>query len=64
MCRKEEKHGKSAKIAFGGHIEYFISKIKVVCTAMNKALNVCKIQLPTIGVNESNLRKSLIKCTK
>ena len=29
MRRKEEKHGKSAKMAFGGHIEYFISKIKV-----------------------------------
>ena len=54
MCQKEEKHGKSAKTAFGGHIEYFISKIKVMCLAMNEALNVCKIQLPTIGVNESS----------
>ena len=64
MRRKEEKHGKSAKMAFGGHIEYFILKIKVMCTAINKALKVCEFPLPTIGVNEPNLRKTLIKCTK
>ena len=32
MRRTEEKHGKNAKkkkMAFGDHIEYFISKIKV-----------------------------------
>ena len=51
-------------MAFGGHIEYFISTIKVMCTAINKALKVCKFQLPTIGVHEPNLRKNLIKCTK
>ena len=55
---------KVRKIAFGGHIEYSISKIKVMCTAINKALKVCKFQLPTIGVNEPNIRKTLIKCTK
>ena len=64
MRRKEEKLGKSAKMAFGGHIEYFISKIKVMYTAINKALKVCTFQLPTIGINESNLRRTLMKCTK
>ena len=64
MRRKEEKHGKSAKMAFGDHIKYFISTIKVMCTAINKALKVCKFQLHTIGVNEPNLRKILIKYTK
>ena len=51
-------------MAFGGHTEYFISNIKVICTAINKAHKMYKFQLPTIGVNEPNLRKSLIKCTK
>ena len=55
--------GKSTKLAFGGHIEYFISKIKVMCTAINKALKLYKFQLPIIGVNEPNSRKTLIKCT-
>ena len=64
MSRKEEKHDKVQKMAFDGHTEYFISKIKVMCTAINKALKVYKFQLPTIGVNEPNLRKTLIKCTK
>ena len=65
LRRKDEKHGKSArKMAFGGHIEYFISNIKVMCTAINKALKVCKFQLHTIGINEPNLKKTLIKCTK
>ena len=64
MHRKEEKHGKCAKNGVDGHIEYFISKIKVMCTAINKALKVRKFQLHTIGVNEPNLRKTLIKCTK
>ena len=55
---------KVQKMAFGGHIEYFISKIKVMYTAINKALKVCTFQLPNIGINEPNLRKTLIKCTK
>ena len=55
---------KVQKMAFGGHIEYFISKIKVMCTAIDKALKVCTFLLPTIGINEPNLRKTLIKCTK
>ena len=55
---------KVQKMAFGGHIEYFISKIKVMCTAVNKALKVCTFQLHTIGMNEPNFRKTLIKCIK
>ena len=54
MRRKQEKHGKSGKFAFSGHIEHFVSKLKVMCTAINKALKVCKFQLPTIGINEPN----------
>ena len=65
MRRKEEKTWQRVqKMAFGGHIEYFISKINVIYTALNKALKVWKFQLHTIGVNEPNLRKTLIKCTK
>ena len=64
MHRKEEKHGKSAKNGVWRPYLIFYFKNKVMCTAINKALKVCKFQLPTIGVNEPNLRKTLIKCTK
>ena len=64
-CAEKKKNmAKVQKMAFGGHIEYFISKIKVLCTVINIALKVCKFQLPTMGVNEPNFRKALIKCTK
>ena len=65
MRRKEKNMAKvQKKMAFGGYIEYSISTIKVMCTAINKALKVCTFQLPTIGINEPNLRTTLIKCTK